>query len=179
MLAALLMILLQVAGKATRDALFLSNHSATELPKAMAGAAVISVIAALVVGKLLQRFGPGRSIPAIYVLNALGFGLDLFMVQRSPALAAWIVYLHLAAIGPILVSGFWSVINERFDPYTARRVVGRIAASAALGGVLGLLQRRHIAAKKHSLRANSVDRLDQHVRHRKTGFNIHGGHYSA
>src|SRR4030095_3698857 len=36
-----------------------------------------------------------------------------------------------------LVSGFWSVFNERFDPYTARQLMGRVAGGAALGGVVG------------------------------------------
>ena len=43
----------------------------------------------------------------------------LSLVQ--PRLAAIAVYLHMAAFGATVVSGFWSLVNERFDPHTARR----------------------------------------------------------
>ncbi|RPH66831.1 MAG: hypothetical protein EHM78_22755, partial [Myxococcaceae bacterium] len=47
------------------------------------------------------------------------------------------VYLHVASLGSVLISWFWSLINERFDPRTARRYVARIAGGATLGGLLG------------------------------------------
>ncbi|MBA2540714.1 MAG: hypothetical protein H0V17_13835 [Deltaproteobacteria bacterium] len=49
------------------------------------------------------------------------------------------IYLHLAVFGPLLMTAFWSLINERFDPHTARRAVGRIATGGTFGGVLGAL----------------------------------------
>ncbi|MBW8885506.1 MAG: hypothetical protein JF612_12195, partial [Planctomycetia bacterium] len=36
-----------------------------------------------------------------------------------------------------MLSTFWSLINERFDPHTAKRAVARIAGGGTLGGVLG------------------------------------------
>ena len=48
-----------------------------------------------------------------------------------------LVYLHVSAFGGALVSGFWSLVNERFDPHTARRVVGRIGTGATAGGMAG------------------------------------------
>ena len=54
-----------------------------------------------------------------------------------PAAAAIGVYLHVSAFGGALVSGFWSLVNERFDPHTARRVVGRIGTGATAGGMAG------------------------------------------
>ena len=47
------------------------------------------------------------------------------------------MYLHTAAVGAAVVSAFWSMVNERFDPHTAKRVVARIAAGATVGGVVG------------------------------------------
>ena len=54
--------------------------------------------------------------------------LRAFYVNRGQALATF---------GAVLISGFWSVVNERFDPHTAKQVVGRIAAGATVGGLLG------------------------------------------
>lgn len=48
-----------------------------------------------------------------------------------------LLYLQVTGIGPVVASSFWSVINERFDPYQAKRVITRMAAAGALGGVLG------------------------------------------
>ncbi len=37
----------------------------------------------------------------------------------------------------MLLSGYWSVVSERFDPWTAKRVVSRLGLGASLGGVVG------------------------------------------
>ena len=59
------------------------------------------------------------------------------LALAAPRLAAVAVYLHVGFFGATLVSGFWSVINESFDPYTARHVIGRIGTGAGVGGVVG------------------------------------------
>jgi ATP/ADP translocase len=59
------------------------------------------------------------------------------LVAGSRRLVAVLFYLHYAGLGAVLISGFWSVINERFDPRTAKRVLGSIAAGGTLGGVVG------------------------------------------
>ena len=37
----------------------------------------------------------------------------------------------------MVVSAFWSVVNERFDPRAAKQMIGRIGGGATFGGVLG------------------------------------------
>ncbi len=54
-----------------------------------------------------------------------------------PRVIALVVYLHVSIGGALLVSAFWSIVNERFDPHTMKRLIGRITASATLGGLLG------------------------------------------
>ncbi len=134
---AVLMIAHQVAAKATRDALFLSNFSITELPKLMVLGAIASIVAVFVVSMLIHRFGPVRVIAAAFSLSALLFFWEWWLIQQHPALAALVVYLHVVVFGAILVSGFWSVINERFDPHTAKHSIVRIAGAATFGGILG------------------------------------------
>ena len=63
------------------------------------------------------------------------------------------VYLHHAVFGAVLVSGFWLLVTERFDPYTARHAMGGIGAGASLGGVAGGLLTWGAA---HSLGANAM-----------------------
>jgi AAA family ATP:ADP antiporter len=55
----------------------------------------------------------------------------------SAGALAVIIYLHWAVFGGTVVSTFWSVINERFDPRAGKRYVGWIAAGGTAGGILG------------------------------------------
>jgi AAA family ATP:ADP antiporter len=127
----------QVAGKATRDALFLSTFHVASLPLVMMASAVVSGAAVLAFSTALARRSPARVVP-----DALAAGTVLLLAEwalslASPRLAAVAVYLHMAAFGATLVSGFWSLVNETFDPYTARRVIDRVALGASTGGVVG------------------------------------------
>lgn len=136
-LAAAALVAHQVAGKATRDALFLSSFDLRYLPPMMMLGAALSTVAVFWMSRLLASQAPSRMLPL-----AIGTGAVLLMVQwvvslAAPEVAALIVYVYMALFGATLVSGFWSAVNERFDPYTARRAVGRIGTGAALGGVVG------------------------------------------
>jgi hypothetical protein len=135
--AAFLLIAQQVASRAVRDALFLSAFEVRSLPLVMGGAAGFALAGAEILSLALARRSPSRVVPAAAALSAglLAFWWALGLV--SPRAAAVGVYLHVATFGGALVSGFWSVVNERFDPYTLRKVVGRIGTGAAAGGVAG------------------------------------------
>lgn len=137
MLAAGALIAQQVVGKATRDALFLSTFRVSSLPVVMIVSAVASSLAVLAFSAALSRRSPAQVVP-----RALAAGTVLLLAEWGlslvqPRLAAVAVYLHMAAFGATVVSGFWSLVNERFDPYLARRVMGRIGLGASLGGVAG------------------------------------------
>lgn len=146
MLAAAVMIVLQVGGKATRDALYLSEFGADKLPQAMGEAAVLAIVGAVVMGQLLSRFGPRRVVPVAYWLNAAIFGLDYYWLGQSPRSAALGLYLHMGALGPLLISGFWSLVNESFSPHIAKLNIGKIAGYAALGGILGGVLAERVAS---------------------------------
>jgi len=135
--AATLIIAHQVAGKATRDAIFLSQFAVAELPKVVMTAAVLSILAVFIMARLLARFGPLRVICAAFTLSATCFVGEWLAMAAYPQGVAIALYLHMAVFGAMLISGFWSVINERFDPYTAKQTIAKVGAAATLGGVLG------------------------------------------
>ena len=137
LIAATTMIAQQVAGKATRDALFLSNFDVTNLPKVVIAAAIASITGVLIMSRLLSRVSPITLIPTVFGLSAILFVGEWVLLDYQPRVASIILYLHMAIFGAILISGFWSIINERFDPHSAKQRVARIAAAAALGGVIG------------------------------------------
>lgn len=136
-LVAASIIALQVAGKATRDSVFLGNQAAEALPGAMLVSALASLVAAYWVSRWMGRAGPQRVAPRLLALTTLGF-VGLAVAQPSaPKPIAYLLFVHMGVVGPVMISAFWSVINERFDPHTARRSMARVAGGATAGGVLG------------------------------------------
>ncbi len=146
MIAAMLMIAEHIAGKATRDTLFLVAFDAADLPKMMMASAVVSVAAVLAMSRLLARFGPARLIPLLYLASAVLLAGQWAVAGSAPRVAAVALYVHVAALNSILISGFWSLINERFDPYSAKRAIARLAAASTFGGLVGGLAAGGLAA---------------------------------
>jgi AAA family ATP:ADP antiporter len=146
LLAALGLLGAHVAAKATRDALFLSHFPVTDLPRVVIAAALASLLVAPIMSRQLRRRAPARVVPAALALSSALFAGEWLLLQRDPALASVILYLHFAGLGGVLISGFWSVVNERFDPFTGKSVLARIGAAAALGGVVGGLGAERISA---------------------------------
>jgi ATP:ADP antiporter, AAA family len=135
--AAAIMIAEQVAGKATRDAYFLSQFPATDLPKAMVVAACLSILGSLVYARMLARWSPPRLVPATFAVSAALFVGEWLLVGVAPRAVAVALYLHMAVVGLLVISGFWALVNEAFDPHSARAGISRILTGATLGGVLG------------------------------------------
>jgi len=136
-LAAGLLVAQMTAGRAVRDALFLSSFPVTWVPAAMIASACASMAAVVGLSWLLARRAPFRVLPAMAGTSAVLLLLQWALGASAPRAAAVTITLHLAVFGAALISGFWSLVSERFDPHTARRVVARIALGASLGGVAG------------------------------------------
>jgi hypothetical protein len=134
----------QVAAKAVRDAAFLTAWPASALPAVVIATAVLVVAAVPVYSRLLARFSPQSVVPAGFALSS---ALHFVEWQQPPgAVMAVVIYLHIAGIGALLLSGFWSLVSEIFDPATAKTSYGRVAAAGTLGGLGGGLTAERIAA---------------------------------
>lgn len=143
---AAVMIANQVAGKATRDALFLSHFPISDLPTMLIVGSLLSLTVVLGVARLMAARGPANVIPVAFGISAsLWFG-EWALYTTVPRVVAVSVYLHVAALGAVLISGFWSMVNERFDPHTAKKNIGKIAGGATLGGLIGGLAAERVAA---------------------------------
>ena len=146
LVTASLLLALQIAGKAMRDTLFLSHFPATDLPKAMGLAALLSIATVLLVSRLMSSYGPARVMLTGLLLSCCLFLGEWLAIGVGGGLVVMVVYLHTSVLGAILISGFWSVLNERFDPYAAKQAFGGIAAAATLGGILGAVIAQEVAA---------------------------------
>lgn len=135
--AALMMIGHLQGGKTVRDALFLSYFDVTDLPKMMVATAVLSALAIVAFSRVLARYGPARLTPAFYIFSGIiSFG-EWAAMAFWPHIVTLILYLHVTVLDSLLISGYWSIINERYDPYSAKNVISRMAIFATLGGLLG------------------------------------------
>lgn len=132
-----LLVAQMVAGKATRDALLLSTYGASAVPTMMIAGAALSLVTVLCTSWFVTRFGPARVVPVSAAISAALLVCEWGLAVRAPELAAIVLYLHMAVFGATLVSIFWSLVNERFDPRAARRHVGRIGVGSTVGGVVG------------------------------------------
>jgi len=136
----------QVAGNAIRDGLVLSLFPVESLPYFMAGAAVLAITAARMSGRLLDRFGPRRVVPAFLGCNAALFVVEWAILGWQPPVAAALLYLHSSVMGAIAISSYWSLLNERFDPHSAKPLMARVAGAATFGGLVGGVSAERVAA---------------------------------
>ncbi|HWA72574.1 MAG TPA: Npt1/Npt2 family nucleotide transporter [Polyangiaceae bacterium] len=156
LLGAAALVALTVAGKTARDGLFCAHFPASELPKVMVAGAALSALLAVLTGRLLRSFGPASTLPPLLVLNAIAFIAEHAGLPLAPRAVALILYLHVSAVTGLIISGFWSVVNERFDPHTLRVQVSRIGLGGTIGGIAGGLIAERVAAwsdARHALLA--------------------------
>jgi HEAT repeat protein len=135
-----------VAGKATRDALYLAHFDVNTLPAMVATTSAVSIL--LVMGSSigLRRIAPGVFVPLAFAASAGLLLLEWALASTAPRIAAGGVYLQISGIGPMLGSGFWLMASERFDPRTAKRHFAQIAGAGTLGGLAGGLLSERVAA---------------------------------
>jgi AAA family ATP:ADP antiporter len=137
---------LTVTGKSTRDALFCASFPTAELPKTMMAGAALSALFALGSARLSRRRGPAWVLPPLLCVNALAFAAWHAALDSAPRAVALLIYLHVSAVTGLILSGFWSVVNERFDPHALRHSISRIGLGGTLGGFVGGLSAERIAA---------------------------------
>jgi ATP:ADP antiporter, AAA family len=147
MICAAAMIAQQVAAKAARDALFLARFEATLLPFMLVGAALGSIVFVVAASRAMARLGPARLVPLAFVASGALLLAEWALAGRSPGAMAVAFYLHVACFGSVLVSGFWSLIGEQFDPRAAKRRIGWIAGAGTLGGLAGGLAVERLAGR--------------------------------
>ena len=146
MVAAALMMAHQVAGKASRDAIFLSQFGTTALPAMVAVAAIAAIVTSVVGSRMFVRLGPHRLVPVSFALSGVLQIAEWFLLGHWAPIGACVIYLHVVALGALLLSSFWSLMNESFEPRSAKAFFGKISGAGTLGGFCGGLLAERVAA---------------------------------
>ena len=87
-LTAVLLVAQQVAGRALRDAFFLSNFPVTSLPNVVLGAAGISALVALAATRLFVKLGPARVLPSALLGSAAVHLVEWILAGSRPGAAS-------------------------------------------------------------------------------------------
>jgi hypothetical protein len=145
-LTAAALIAQQVGSNAIRDGLLLSLFPVQTLPYFMTGAAVLAIATAPLSGRVLTRLGPVRLAPGLFAASAILFFTEWMLLGWQPHVAVVLLYLHSSVLGAIAISSFWSLLNERFDPHSAKPLMARVAAAATFGGLVGGVSAERVAA---------------------------------
>jgi ATP:ADP antiporter, AAA family len=140
-----IMLAHHVAAKAFRDAAFLSAWPATALPLMIFATASLSVALVPVFSRLLGRFSPLAVVSTGFAVSAAGHAVEWIYFDQGRFIVV-VIYLHLACVNALLLSGFWSLVAERFDPEGARASYGRISAAGTAGGVFGSFAAERVAS---------------------------------
>ena len=135
-----------IAGKATRDALYLATLDVTTLPAMVFVTAAVSIALVAVCSKLLERYSSDVVVPAIFAVNAVLLLVEWALVPTSPAWAARAVYLQISGVGPLLASNFWLVATDAFDPRSAKERFNTFNAVGTLSGLVTALIGARVAA---------------------------------
>jgi len=139
-----IMLAHQVASKAFRDAAFLTAWPATALPLMTVATTALTLAVVPIFSRLLERFSPLSVVAIGFALSAAAHAAEWAFYDEGRWITV-VIYLHLSGVGAVLLSGFWSLIAERFDPAGARVSYGRIAAAGTVGGMVGSLAAERIA----------------------------------
>ena len=92
-------------------------------------------------GWLSARVARARLVPLTYAFSAVVMGGFALALLRDPD-SVWIgraFYIWVSVFNLFVISIAWSLMADVFSPDQARRLFGRIAAGASLGGLTGPL----------------------------------------
>ncbi len=146
MLVAGLMIAQMTEAKAVRDSVFLTYFPVTALPYMTLSAAVFAILASFLGSRIMRATTPDRVAPLAFLISG---GMQIGergLLLVNPHVAAVVIYLHVFAINLMLTSSFWSLMNEHYDPRSARKSFGKIAGMGTFGGIFGGLIAERVAA---------------------------------
>jgi hypothetical protein len=123
--------------KAVRDTLFLSAFPVELLPYFFIGTGLLSGLAVAAYTRLLASFTPQRVVPSLAGVSAVMLGLLWLGERHAGAWVVAILYAWTSVSNSLLISGYWTVYNESFDPRTARKLFGIVGMATTIGGVVG------------------------------------------
>ncbi len=165
-----------ITGRAARDAIFLSSFRVTALPTMIVAGSIAAITIGWLASLRVRRSDPASMLATTLAVSAAVAVGEALALGSFPRLVAVLLYVHYTALSALLVSGFWIMLFEQFDPRAARRSVPAIAAAGTFGGLLGGLLSVQIASAMPVVAAlaalalfNAIGAFAVHQLRRRTG----------
>src|SRR5262245_22402797 len=90
-----------MGGKAAHIALYLSYLDATTLPRMDVATAILSLIVVAIAARIVPRVASGRFVALSFAFSAALLLIEWSLYPSMPAVAAILLYLHIAGLGPM------------------------------------------------------------------------------
>lgn len=133
----LLLGVFQFSGKAVRQASYVDQLGAAQLPFVFLLVAVVAYPVLRIYERAADRWHRDHLVIGTLVLAATGMIVFWWLMRRpSPGVSVG-YYLWIALATALTLTQLWSYVNHLFDARQARRLFGLIGAGSLLGGVLG------------------------------------------
>src|SRR6266478_769454 len=84
-----------IAGKATRDALFLAHLDVTSLPLMVIATSVFAIALVVITSSSLRSVSPTTFVPIAFAASAVLLLAEWGLTYTSPRIAAAVVYLQI------------------------------------------------------------------------------------
>jgi AAA family ATP:ADP antiporter len=126
-----------MVSRPVRDALALEGDP-DKIPWLFTGTFAAFLISVPMWGSAIAK-APRRVVPRTFhtiALFSLGF-FALMLVGFAPVVTGYAFYIWSSVYNMLVVSAFWSLLADLFDPVTARKLYGPISAGGTIGAFAG------------------------------------------
>jgi len=136
--------------RSTSSSIYLDVYGKENLPYAMLGGSVFTIVFLYGYGWMLSWVGPRRTLLFTSLFSCLVITLCYFAIQSGSNISAWIIYSFREAYIVVIIEQYWSLINSTLKEREAKRYNGPITGVGSLGAIAGGLIVGLIAERVHT-----------------------------